>query len=447
MLSWFRRLLPTSWLSFYHRGLAVLGGWRYGHPSRSMIVVGVTGTNGKSSTVNFLSELLRAQGLTVGFTSTVMFHDGKKEWLNATKMTMLGRWGLQQMLDRMKKNHCDVAVVETSSEGIKQFRHLGIAYDVAVFTNLTPEHLESHGGFEAYKTAKQQLFRGLSKQPKKNFRGKLFPKTIVVNWDDPHASDFAGYSADQHLGYTFARKKKAGAVQGEILSVDAKKKRSHVRINGHETVISLWGEFNLRNALCALTTARAFGFEESALRDAMQCLQPVPGRLEFVIERSDLSVIVDYAPEPESMKQLYRVFDQYLKPPFVIHVLGSCGGGRDAARRPVLGGIAGEHADVVIVTNEDPYDDDPQLIIDQVAEGAKAEGKVEGKTLFRILDRRAAIRHALKLGQTRPRSLVLVTGKGSEQAMVVKNRKKLPWDDRVVIREELLSLKKLRSSV
>jgi UDP-N-acetylmuramoyl-L-alanyl-D-glutamate--2,6-diaminopimelate ligase len=191
---------------------------------------------------------------------------------------------------------------------------------------------------------------------------------------------------------------------------------------------------NVYNAVCAATILRALGFSLSEAVNMMEKIKAVPGRLENIDEGQDFSVIVDYAFEPKALAGLYETV-RLLPHQKVIHVLGSAGGGRDVARRPALGKIAGEKAGVVIVTNEDPYDDDPQEIIDQVAAGALEVGKQENENLFRILDRREAIAKALALAVSQ--DLVLVTGKGSEPVMAVSDGKTIPWDDRKVIREEL----------
>ena len=233
-----------------------------------------------------------------------------------------------------------------------------------------------------------------------------------------------------------------------------------VAVQGDRIIkLKLIGAFNVENALPAIIIAENEGLEFEKVKKGLEEVVVVPGRMEFINEGQNFDVLVDYAPEPGSMAKLYETLNQTLRdgsgqaretpiPEIaslhavslamtgrIIHVLGSCGGGRDKARRPILGKMAGEKADVVIVTNEDPYDDDPNEIIDQVAEGAIQSGKKLDKNLFKIIDRRVAIAKAIELAKAG--DLVLITGKGAEQTMAVKNGKYVKWDDREVVREKL----------
>jgi UDP-N-acetylmuramoyl-L-alanyl-D-glutamate--2,6-diaminopimelate ligase len=424
-----KKIAPKFLLSFYHRSLSVLGAILYGWPSNKLIVIGVTGTNGKSTVVNLITYLLENAGYKVGSTSTVSFKIGDQEWLNDKKMTMIGRLGLQKMLSKMVKAKCDYAVVETSSEGIKQFRHLGINYDVAVFTNLTPEHLESHGGFENYKKCKLQLFGHLTKYGSKKIKGKKIQKVIVANKDDQYFAEFTDFKADQKLAFSMDV---ASDFQGEDFRVEDFVNK--FKVQDTEFAASIIGEFNVYNILAALAVGSSQGLSLSDMSSALDSFKGTPGRMEFIENRKGFRILVDYAPEIESLKQLYETLDlfQYNR---LIHILGSCGGGRDVARRPVLGKMAGQKADVVIVANEDPYDDDPMEIIDQVAEGAISEGKILDQNLFKIEDRREAIKYALSIAQDD--DLVLLTGKGAEQFICVKDGQKISWDERTVVRELL----------
>ena len=207
--SFLKKIVPKDIFSYYHKSLAIAANLYYGRPSEKMIVIGVTGTNGKSSTVDFITRILESAGHKVGYTSTAMFKVADREWLNDKKMTMLGRFALQRLLKQMVSAGCRYAVIETSSEGIKQFRNIGINYDVVVFTNLTPEHLESHGGFENYKKAKQELFARLMKGKTKIFNGQKIKKTMVANLDDEHAMDFINFDAEDKIGFAIDSQKKS----------------------------------------------------------------------------------------------------------------------------------------------------------------------------------------------------------------------------------------------
>ena len=434
--------------------LACLAAFWYGYPSGKLIVIGVTGTNGKSTVVNLVAKILEAGGAKVGATSTVEFKVGDKVWLNPTKMTMLGRFALQKLLRDMVRAGCKYAVIETSSEGIKQYRHRGINYDVAVFTNLTPEHIEAHGGFANYNKAKGELFRHLTRMPRKLLPGIGQPsarqwvqKVSVVNGDDTYAEYFLQFAADQKRTFCIkcpvdsrVRGNDIGARENRIgaqnVQVDAT--GSRFTIDGVEFKLNLLGEFNAYSALAAISVAQALAMDLQACKAALEKVEGIPGRLELIHEGQNFTVIVDYAPEPASMVALYSVV-KMLPHKRVIHVLGSTGGGRDRARQPVLGKIAAQHADIVVITNEDPYDDDPMEIIENVAYGA-TECKMQNVKckmveLIKILERREAIGKALMEAQEG--DLVLITGKGSEQAMCAANGKKIPWDDRAVVRELL----------
>lgn len=436
MKSRLKKIIPPGALNRYHQAMAIVANWLYGRPSEKMIVIGVTGTNGKSSTVWLIAKILEAAGYKVGATSTAMFKIADREWLNDQKMTMLGRLALQKILKQMLKAGCQYAVVETSSEGIKQHRHWGINYDVAIFTNLTPEHLEAHGSFDQYKQAKLKLFAKIGRSRKKQLDGRKITKTIIVNGDDQYSQEFLAFPADQKIRFGLG----SSALDLRAEEIKFTSDGVSFELAGNRFVAPLLGRFNIYNSLAAISAARSQGVDWAVCQRALKAIEGIPGRLEFIEEGQNFQVMVDYAPEPESLRQLYQtISDHQLVGPNqkIIQVLGSCGGGRDKSRRPVLGRLAGDRADYVIVTNEDPYDDDPVEIIDAVADGALAVGKTLDKNLFKIWERREAIIKALNLA--RAGDLVLLTGKGCEQAICVAGGKKIPWDERQVVREEIRS--------
>lgn len=447
----FKALQPA-----YHFLMSALAGACYGFPSNKLIVVGVTGTTGKTTSTYLIAKTLEAAGYRTGFTSTAMFNDGQTEWLNDKKMTMVGRFFTQKILRDMVRNGCRYAVVETTSEGVRQFRHRFINYDIVVITGLYPEHIESHGSFENYKAAKGQLFAHLKKcapkyiddnkmvkQPKTGI-GKIelnkLKKTIIVNKDDEHAEYFSSFWAEHKIVFGVAENdtEEFNCQQDwqEVIASRAKVTHDGLEFSllGEKIKTNLYGEFNTYNALIAASVALSQCVDINTIKEGLGRITGVAGRLEKINEGQDFLLIVDYAFEPHAVTKLY---DSIALMPHnrVIHVLGSAGGGRDVSRRPILGKIAGERADFVIVTNEDPYDDDPQIIIDQVAIGAEHAGKKLGETLFKPMDRRMAIRQAIALANTG--DIVIITGKGNEQAICVANGERIPWDDRQVAREEL----------
>jgi len=426
-----KHLVPSSILSMYHLCLAHMANIWYGFPSTKLIVIGVTGTNGKSTTVNLIANNLRSAGHKVVVSSTVNFAVGDDDKLNTLKMTMPGRFFLQRLLRDGVRNNCTFAVIESSSEGVKQFRHVGISYDVMVFTNLTPEHIESHGGFENYKQAKLTYFKLLETLPPKTIHKQKIPRIIAANIDDPHAPEFLNFNVDQKVTYGTSESANIRGTNFEITELGIK-----FKVGDTDFSLQLKGLFDLYNALAAIATVSRWGIDLNKAKHALEKIPSIPGRMELINEGQSFKVLIDYAPEPESLKQMYATVKHW-KHGRIIHLLGSTGGGRDVARRAVLGNIAGTNADIVVVTNEDPYEDNPQEIIHQVADGAVAVGKVIKENLFREPDRRKAIAKAFSLAQAG--DLVILTGKGSEQKMAIKGGY-VWWDERVVAREELKKL-------
>ncbi|MBI4779587.1 UDP-N-acetylmuramyl-tripeptide synthetase [Candidatus Falkowbacteria bacterium] len=453
----FKALQPA-----YHYLLGALASAWYGWPSNKLIIIGVTGTTGKTTSIYLISKMLASAGYKVGFTSTAMFSDGQSEWLNDKKMTMSGRLFTQKILKKMVKNSCRYAVIETTSQGIEQFRHKFINYDILIFTGLYPEHIEAHGGFENYKQAKAKLFKHL-KQGKtkyandkkrvisaengfKKIEANRVKKTIIANGDDKYADFFLSFWAEEKWKYVNVNEPKAKLISDKVRVVkygNIKSSQNGVNFKVKDnTIINLkqLGEYNAANAMAAVCLGLSQEINLEKIKIGLEKIDGIPGRMELIKNSEPaFMIIIDYAFEPEAFKKIYDTVLK-LEHSKIIHVLGSAGGGRDMARRPKLGALAGEKADIVIVTNEDPYDDDPQLIINQVAIGAIDAGKIENKNLFKIGDRREAIKKSLALADEG--DIVLITGKGCEQAICAAEGVKIPWDDRQIVKEELYKLKK-----
>ncbi len=438
MKAFIKKIIPKTWLLQYHKFLAVLANLVYNFPSKKIIVIGVTGTNGKSTTVNLIAKVLESTDTKVGLMTTINYKIGDKEWLNNTRMTMLGRFALQKMLRQMVKAGCKYAVIETSSEGIMQNRNWGVNYDVAVMTNLTPEHIEAHGSFENYKKAKGKLFANLSDFPHKKFAGQEIKKTIVVNLDDENWQYYLNFPADRKYAYGIKEYRYPDYVK-YIKPKDYKLFVDHTTFNlkDVEFKTNLIGEFNIYNCLAAVCVGLNFGLTIEQCKDALAKVSGIPGRMELIKEGQPFTVLVDYAHDPKSFEILFNTLKMFEKKR-VIHVFGSAGGVRDHAKRPILGRISGENADITIVTDEDSYDEPTEKILNEIAAGALAAGKIEGQNLFKISDRREAIQKACKLAQ--PGDLVLITGKGTEQS-IKSGGKVVAWDDRKVVSEILSGLK------
>lgn len=422
------RFIPEPFRLVYHRVRASLAAWLAGYPGRKLTVIAVTGTNGKSTVVSFIGQLLRALDQPVAWVSTATICIRNEEWLNTTKLTVPGPGQIQSLLKRMVKAGCRYAVLEASSEGLAQGRLNGIPVQVAVFTNLTPEHIESHGSFEAYARAKERLFSKLSKS-----RAGRKPTAIIANLDDPNAERFLKYPADIKVGCTLsnARTSNSRVVIRSAASIEEAEGSTRFQIAGNDFNLPTIGRFNVLNGLEAAAAVEPLGFPVLKIAEASLKLQPVPGRLELLDLNQPFKVLVDYAPEPASMAALYSVLPKF-KARRIIHVFGSAGGGRDQARRPLLGRFVAERADIAIVTNEDPYDEPPEKIIDQIISGTKQAQPLKAQ-VERIIDRRQALQRALSIAQ--PGDLVVSTGKACEQWIMGPSGTKIPWDDRKVIRE------------
>ena len=417
--------LTPNWLlgairPLYHFALALIGSLYYRHPSRHITVIAVTGTKGKSTTVELIAAILRETGEKVASLSTIQFRIGDDARPNLYKMTTPGRFFVQHFLREAVDAECRYAVIEMTSEGAKQFRHKFIELDALVFTNLSPEHIESHGSFEKYKQAKLEIMKQLERSQKR-------PRYMVANQDDEHGPDFLAAKVEHALPYSlFDLKLHTLHKDGVALIFDHDEGERTVRV-------PLVGLFNVYNALGAITLTRALGVEWKEIERALGTLTKVPGRVEHFTSSKDsakkVTAIVDYAHTPDSLEKLYQAFKDVPK----IFILGNTGGGRDKWKRPEMARIAERYCDHIILTNEDPYDENPRRIVEEMAAGIEDKEKLEI-----IMDRREAIRHALKIAP--PNGYVLISGKGTDPYIMGPNGTKQPWSDAKVVEEELARL-------
>ncbi|UMX47955.1 MAG: UDP-N-acetylmuramoyl-L-alanyl-D-glutamate--2,6-diaminopimelate ligase [Candidatus Nealsonbacteria bacterium DGGOD1a] len=429
-----RGLLPGFALGGYHFLLALAAAARYGFPSRKLKVIGVTGTNGKSTTIEFISAILKEAGYKVAVLSSIKFEVGEDLRINKTGNTMPGRFAVQSILARAAKAKCDYAILEVTSEGIKQHRHRFIDFTGAVFTNLTPEHIESHGGFDNYRKAKLKLFKAA-----KGFH--------AVNCDDENANYFLGFKAKRKFGYGFCGSQgigRNGADYAVICAQDIKTGLNGARfsVGNDKFEINLAGEFNIHNALAAICCAVSQGVGMDACQRAISGIKIVPGRMEKAGDSP--RVFVDFAFTPNALEKVYSALERDCrgKNGKLVCLLGACGGGRDKWKRPILGQIAAKHCGEIILTNEDPYDEDPRKIIDMVKDGAVGAG-FKGD-IHEIMDRREAIRKALEL--TGADDVAILTGKGSMPWTFLANGEKIPWNEKEIVAEELAKLREYLES-
>lgn len=408
-----------------------LRGWLaavwYGYPGRKLKVIGVTGTNGKTTTCFMIADILEEAGFRVGMATTVEFRIGYKRMVNTTKMTTISPFTLQRLLKNMVEAGCRYAILEVTSHALHQERVYGIPFDSAVFTNLTHDHLDYHRTFERYREAKLGLFAN-------------HPRLAVVNIDDKSAPYFLEPSAGTRLTYGFGKKADVRAERAQYQK-DATAINLITPVGKTDFVLPVPGAFNIYNALAAVSVGIGHSIPLTTIARALARFAGVSGRMEKIEQGQPFRVIVDYAHSPDAFKQIYSA----LKPTAegkIIHVFGATGD-RDRTKRPILGAIAARYADYVILTDEDPYSEDPRKIIEAVADGVVRSSrgdrnrKKEGRDFWKILDRREAIAKAFSLAKRG--DIVLLTGKGAETAMVVGDRK-IPWDERQVAREELAKL-------
>jgi len=430
-----KKILPTKIFDAYHYLTAIFASLVYGFSSRKMIVIGVTGTKGKTSAINFIWSVLNKSGIKTGIITTANVRIGDKEILNPFHMTMPGRFVIQKFLRRMVDEGCECAIVEVTSQGIAQSRHIGIDFDVALFTNLTPEHIDAHGTFDNYRTVKGKLFEVLGKSKGKYFRNKPFPKTIIANADSEYAPYFLSFPSDRKESFSIelASHNKAENITSHSDGVD-------FMLHDEKYSISIPGEFNVYNALPAIVMGKIFGLGKEHIKNSIKNLNIIPGRMEEIKCGQDFRVFVDYAHEKQSMTYATETANTLKgEGGKSIILLGAEGGGRDKAKRAAMGEIVGRCADVVVVSNVDPYEDDPTPIVEDIAKASLQAGKIRGKNLFVIEDRREGIRKCFEVAE--PGDVVIITGKGAEQSMIVGGIS-TPWDDRVVVREELKKILK-----
>ena len=421
----------TDWalVADTRRVLALLAARFYGHPSSKMKMVGVTGTNGKTTTTNLVASVLDAAGQKVGLIGTIHNRIGEKI-LPVTHTTPESA-DLQHLLARMAGEGVETCVMEVSSHALALHRVEGCEFDVAIFTNLTQDHLDFHRDMEGYLDAKLKLFSSLAAPG-----GHKTKKDAVINADDPFAGRFikaTGGTVHTYGIHDFAD------VRAEDIQVFASGVRFTVRGKWGcwPLALKLTGMFNVYNALGAFTALAAMGVPPETIKDVLENTAGVPGRFELVNAGQDFSVIVDYAHTPDGLENILKTARQIAKGR-LITVFG-CGGDRDRTKRPLMGGIAAGYSDFSILTSDNPRTEDPITILRQIEEGVRAAA---GKGGYAVEpDRRTAIR--LAVGMAHRGDVVVIAGKGHEDYQIIGTQK-FPFDDRLEAAAALEEVKKGR---
>jgi len=413
--------------------------WWFGDPSRELTVIGITGTDGKTTTAYLAVSALEAAGLRTGMIGTIATRIGGRTDDHAEHATTPEAPELQAALRAMVDAGDEIAVIETTSHALALDRVVGVVYDVAILTNITHEHLELHGSWEAYREAKLSLFdrlrgaRGVQKP-------RPVPATAIVNLDDPSAGLFVGTARDAGASVITYGTEPAADIRATRISEDRQGVHADiVTPSGDATIdLRLAGRFNVHNALAVVALGDALGLDAERVRQGLAGLAVVPGRMERIDLGQPFGVVVDFAHSPASLTTVLDLLapSAAARGGGVIAVFGSAGE-RDTAKRPQMGRIAGERARLVVVTDEDPRGEDRDAILDEIARGAEAAGRRRGHDLLLIADRRAAI--AAAFDAARPGDIVLLAGKGHERSIIGPDGE-LPWHERTVAEELLIEL-------
>lgn len=396
----------------------------FGHPARSMGMIGVTGTDGKTTTTHLIAHLLNENGLRAGYLSSVEFAAGGIVEMNASHMTTLEAPDVQRYLSKIREAGGHFAAVEASSIGLHLHRVDECEFDVGVFTNLSPDHLDYHGSMADYRDAKALLFRSLGRSVEKGVA-----KTAVINADDSVATDMRAAAAVPVI--TYALRERADLMAREI-GLDDFGMRFTARMFGEDVDgrVGLLGEYNVMNCLAATAVAVSQGVEFAAAVRAIESFPGVPGRMELIDEGQPFRVVVDIASTEQSMRNVLGMLRAVTSGRLIV-VFGAAGE-RDPARRRGIARAVAERADFAVVTNEDPRSEDPDAIVDEIVAALKRAGF--GRKFDRELDRRQAIE--LAFGRAHKGDTVLLAGKGTEQSIVIGNVH-WPWDERRIARELL----------
>lgn len=420
MKSTIKKLIPSSLKRLYHFGWALLSIARYGRPSKKLKVIGVTGTDGKSTTTTLIHAGLKEAGYKVAMINGLVFSLPNKEWPNKSDNSTPGKFAIRSFLTQAVQEQCDVVILEITSWGLEQYRVFGIVFDVAVITNFAHEHLDLHGSMERYREMKGKLFEYLQSARKPDQ-----PKVSVINVDDEEAEYFLRFQSDQIITYSQEKGANLQATQieqrpdlsfqlnrdGELYPVEMKLK----------------GQFNVSNTLAAIGACLAVGADVKKVIAGVQSVEQVPGRMEFIDYGQPFSVIVDFAHTAQGFEAMFASARKMIEPgKKIIAVYGSAGG-RDPGRRKMIGELAGEMINFSVLTVDDPRNEDPKAIADEIISALQSKGKKEEQDYVFIKDRAEAIAKGIQMAQEG--DVVMSLSMGDYDVMYVGDGK-VSWSDR-----------------
>ena len=425
-----QRRVGTAWPQVVvpdtRRALGLMASTLFAHPSRELGVIGVTGTDGKTTTTTMIQQMLLSAGRTAGSMSTVDIRVGDDVDVNETRQTTLEALEIQEHLARMRDRGQKYAVIESSSHGLALQRVVGVDYDVAVFTNIAHEHLDFHKTIEAYREAKASLIDLTAASADKGIE-----KTAVLNRDDPSYAYLVSRPIARRITYGIQMDADLKASRVD-LTPEGLRLEASTPLGQLAVRLKLSGRWNAANALAAAAAGVAVGLTLDEIRDGLEHFSGVSGRMERVDLGQPFAVIIDYAHTPQSLEKVLRELRPITKGK-LIAVFGSAGD-RDREKRPWMGEIAARLSDYAVFTNEDPREEDAMTILDEIASGAEEVGWQEGDNYTRIEDRRQGIAHAVR--RARPGDTILLAGKGHERSILI-GRGKEPWDERAAAEDAI----------
>ena len=395
--------------------LALMAANYYGHPSDHLTMVGVTGTNGKTTTTHIIRSILEAAGQNVGLIGTIEYKIGNQ--VTPASHTTPESLELNQLLTRMVESGCSSVSMEVSSHALHQYRIHGLHFNVGVFTNLTHDHLDYHGSMDEYFKAKKLLFDGLVES-----------SCAITNADDEWGWKMLGSTRARQIAYGV---NETADVQAKDIQLSLNGTSFTIQYRDQSTLISspLVGRFNVYNILAAFSAGIALELSTDVIATGIANVKSVRGRFERIPSPRGWTAVIDYAHTPDALEKCLRTIHDVLPETNrgrIITVFGA-GGDRDRTKRPLMGSVVGSLSDIVVVTSDNPRTEDPQRIMDDIIQGIPG-----GATMIREVDRRAAIEGALQ--QAKPGDVILIAGKGHEDYQVI-GREKIHFSDREIVEE------------